>query len=125
MKTLETLLFCLSALSLSGMALAHGTTTPQHGGVVQMNGETLFELVKNPAGVSLYVLDDDEPVNAAAMTAKLDVTEDGRRTDVTMVPATGNRFEAKRLKLAKGAIVGVLLIDNASKARNGTTFVVN
>lgn len=125
MKRLETLLFCLSALGLPGMALAHGTTTPQHGGVVQMNGETLFELVKNPAGVSLYVLDDDEPVNAAAMTAKLDVTEDGRRTDVTMVPATGNRFEAKRLKLAKGAIVGVLLIDNASKARNGTTFVVN
>ena len=30
-------------------AWAHGATHAQHGGMVQMNGETLFELVRAPA----------------------------------------------------------------------------
>ena len=125
MKKTLTLLFCLSTLGgLSNAALAHGITKPQHGGVVQMNGETLFELVVNPAGVSLYVLDEDEPVNAAAMTAKLSISAGGKKTDVTMVPANGNQFVAKGLKLAKGANVSVLVIDKATQSRYGTTFTI-
>ena len=37
--------------------------------VKQMNGETLFELVRAPAGVSLYMIDEDEPVAASSMSA--------------------------------------------------------
>ena len=125
MKKTLTLLFCLLTLGgLSNAALAHGITKPQHGGVVQMNGETLFELVVNPAGVSLYVLDEDEPVNAAAMTAKLSISAGGKKTDVTMVPANGNQFVAKGLKLAKDANVSVLVIDKATQSRYGTTFTI-
>lgn len=125
MKKTLALLFCLAAAgSLSGTAIAHGLTKPQHGGVVQMSGETLFELVAQPAGVTLYVIDEDEPVNAAAMTARLDVTAGGKKTEVALAPAGGNKFFAKGLKLPKGANVGVMVVDKASKARYGATFII-
>lgn len=125
MKKTLALLLCLSALtSVSGAAMAHGLTKPQHGGVVQMNGETLFELVTSPAGVSLYVVDEDEPVSAAGMTAKLTVNAGGKRSEVAMVPAKGNQFTAKGVKLAKGASVAVQVVNKATQARYGTTFVI-
>lgn len=123
-KSLLTALACLSAAALSTGAMAHGITKPQHGGVVQMNGETMFELVAQPDGVSLYMIDEDEPVNATAMTAKLSVTAKGKRSDVAMVPLKGSRFFAKGLKLAKGANVGVQVADKASGARYGATFII-
>lgn len=125
MKKTLALLLCLSvAGGLSATAIAHGITKPQHGGVVQMNGETLFELVAAPAGVSLYMIDEDEEVNAAGMTAKLSITAGGKKTEVAMVAAKGNQFFAKGLKLAKGANVGVQVIDKTTKSRYGTTFII-
>jgi hypothetical protein len=124
MKTTLPLLLCLSALGLSGAAMAHGITKPQHGGVVQMTGETLFELVTAPAGVTIYVLDEDEPVNAAAMTGKLTISAAGKKSEVALAPAGGHKFFAKGLKLPKGANVGVMVVDNASKARYGATFLI-
>lgn len=123
MKALPVLLF-LSTIGLSGAAMAHGITKPQHGGIVQMNGETLFELVTTPAGVSLYVLDEDEPVNAAGMTAKLSVTVGAKKADTMMAAGKGNMFFAKGLKLPKGANVGVQVVDKASQARYGATFII-
>ena len=121
-------LSAVSALSLAfvlpSMGWAHGATHAQHGGIVQMNGETLFELVRAPAGVSLYVMDEDEPVNAKTMTAKLSVTAGGKRREVPMVPGAGNQFIARGLALPKGANVGVLVVNNASRARYGTTFII-
>lgn len=38
-------LVAVAALGLPSASLAHGSTKPQHGGVVQMTGETLVELV--------------------------------------------------------------------------------
>lgn len=124
MKKFLTVLCCLSAFGLAAPAMGHGFTKPQHGGVVQMNGETMFELVAQPAGVSLYVIDEDDPVNASGMTAKLSVTAKGKRTETAMTPMKGNQFFAKGLKLPKGANVGVQVIDRASGARYGTTFVI-
>lgn len=118
------LLAAFAALTLSGPAHAHGVTTPQHGGVVQMNGETLFELVGESDGVALYVIDDDEPVDAAAMTARLSITANGARSDVDLAPAGGNRFLARGLVLPKGANVGVQVTDKASQARFGATFEI-
>jgi hypothetical protein len=124
MKKIVTLFAGLAALGLSGSAMAHGFTKPQHGGVVMMNGETLFELVAQPAGVSVYMIDEDEPVNAAAMTARLSIAAGGKRTDAEMVPLKGNQFFAKGVKLAKGASVGVQVTDKASQARYGATFLI-
>lgn len=110
--------------ALPVVAWAHGASHAQHGGVVQMSGESLFELVRGPAGVSLYVTEEDEPVNAKAMTATLSVNVAGQRKDVVMEPGKDNQFFAKGLKLPKGANVGVVVVDNASKARYGTTFIL-
>ena len=123
-KTLA-LLLCLAAVpAIPVAAIAHGFTKPQHGGVVKMSGETLFELVTSSAGVSIYVIDEDEPVDAAAMTAKMSVLSKGKKTEIAMAPAGGNRFFAKGLKIPKGANVGVLVIDKTTKARLGATFIV-
>ena len=112
------------ACALPAAAWAHGSTHPQHGGVVQMNGETLFELVRAPAGVSLYVMDEDEPVAASGMTARLSVTIRGQRRDVAMVPGNGNLFFARGLTLPRGASVGVMVINRTTQARYGTTFAI-
>lgn len=125
MKYVLALLSAVSlACALPATTWAHGATHAQHGGVVQMNGETLFELVRAPAGVSLYVTEEDEPIDAKSMTARLSVNVGGQRKDIVMVPGKGNQFFAKGLKLPKGANVGVLVVNSASGARFGTTFIV-
>ncbi|MCJ2180989.1 hypothetical protein [Novosphingobium album (ex Hu et al. 2023)] len=107
---------------LASTAHAHGLTKPQHGGVVQMNGETLFELVRTPNGVSLYVIDEDEPVAASGMTAKLSVSAQGKRTDIPMTAGKGNQFFAPGVKIAPGSNVSVQVVDKATGARYGATF---
>jgi hypothetical protein len=125
MKKTFTLLVGLATIAgLSTGADAHGVTKPQHGGIVQMNGETLFELVRGPTGVSLYVVDEDEPVAASSMTAKLSISGKGKKADVPLAAGKGNQFFAKGLKLAPGSNVGVQVVDKASGARYGTTFVI-
>ncbi len=125
MKRLIALLLTIPVLmGISQMALGHGITKPQHGGIVQGSGEALLELVQEAGGVALYVLNEDEPVDAKAMSAKLNVSSGGKKTEVEMQPTEGNRFFAKNLKLAKGATVAVLVIDHASHARIGTNFSI-
>jgi hypothetical protein len=116
----------LLALGVAATSEAHGSMKPQHGGVLQMSGETTFELVRSPAGVVLYVREDDEDVSSAAMSAQLTVTtRAGNSSNVQMVPAAGNRFEARGVRVTAGSKVGVMVIDKASKARESTTFTVN
>lgn len=125
MKRILTMVSGLAlSLALPAAALAHGATHAQHGGVVQMNGETLFELVRARTGVSLYVMDEDEPVAASGMTARLSITVGGQRREVTMVAGRGNQFFARGLTLPRGASVGVMVINNTTQARYGTTFSI-
>ena len=114
----------VAALLASSPALAHGNTKPQHGGVVQMSGETLFELVRAPAGVSIYVTDDDEPLNASGATGKITLTSGGKTQNIVLKPAAANRFDAPGLKLAPGAKLAVQIVEKATQARLGTVFVV-
>ncbi|MBP3982901.1 hypothetical protein J5837_00570 [Pseudoxanthomonas helianthi] len=93
---------------------AHGNMKPQHGGVVKMSGETVFELVVKPAAVELYVSEDDEAVAPADATASLVVTAGGKETSVPLTAGKGNAFVASQ-KLPKGASVGVVV-----KYKNGT-----
>lgn len=124
-KTLA-LLLCLAVVpGLPAASFAHGLTKPQHGGIVKMSGETLFELVTEKDDVSLYVVDEDEPVDAAAMEARISVLVDGKKTEAAMIPAGANRFVAKGLNIPKGANVGVMVINKVTKARLGATFVIN
>ena len=118
-------LVAVAALGLPSASLAHGSTKPQHGGVVQVTGETVVELVYGPAGVALYVKEDDEDVESAAMTATLTITTAaGARSDVQLKPAGGNKFEAKGVMVPAGSKVGVMVIDNTTHARSSVTFTI-
>jgi hypothetical protein len=127
-KTCKILLPALSGLAALAFALAasaHGSMKPEHGGLVQMTGETLFELVSAPAGVALYVKEDEEDVSSAGATATLTVTPaSGKASTVALTPAGGNKFEAKGLKLKPGSKVGVMVVDKATKARSSTTYTL-
>lgn len=114
----------LLACTFPAAAWSHGSTEPQHGGVVQMNGESVFELVQAPDGVALYLREEDEPVAANGSTARLRVTIGGEQQDFAMVPGDGNQFFAPGLTLPSGARVGVLVINQTTQARVGTTFVI-
>jgi hypothetical protein len=114
----------LVALFAASPAFGHGNTKPQHGGIVQMSGETLFELVNKPNEVAVYVVDDDEPVAASKMTGKLTVTSGGKSQSYELKPAAGNKFEATGLTIAPGSEVAVQVVSTETKARLGATFQV-
>jgi hypothetical protein len=124
-KTLLPAVAGLAALAVSVVADAHGSMKPEHGGVVQMTGETRFELVTAPSGVAVYLKEDEEDVPSSGATAKLTVTTAaGKTSTVPLAAAGGNKFEAKGLKLAPGSKVGVMVVDKATQARSSTTFTI-
>ena len=113
------------ALAFNAPAHAHGSSKPEHGGVVQISGETLLELVVRPDGVALYIKDDDDEVASTEMTARLTIVSKGAKTEVPMQAAAGNKFEAKGLKLVSGSKVSVLVVNKSTQAKAGATFSVD
>jgi hypothetical protein len=122
-KTLSMKALVLSAaLAFSGAAMAHGSTAPEHGGIVHMSGETLFEVVPQGAGVAVYIKDDGELVNSANMTARLVVLAKGAKTEVALKPAGANKFEAAPVTIPLGARVAIIATDKTSHAQFSVTF---
>ncbi|KPF81676.1 hypothetical protein IP70_23405 [alpha proteobacterium AAP38] len=114
-----------ATLTLSPLAaLAHGDTTPKHGGIVQMTGETLIELVAGADAASIYVSEEDEPVPSADLTATMTIMDAGGKRQVNLTPAAGNRFDAPGVKLTSGAKVAVMVVNKASQARSILSFTV-
>ncbi len=114
-----------ATLTLSPLsALAHGDTTPKHGGIVQLSGETLIELVAGADAASIYVSEEDEPVPSADLTATMTIMDAGGKRQVTLTPAAGNRFDAPGVKLASGTKVAVMVVNKASQARSILSFTV-
>jgi hypothetical protein len=111
--------------ALSTSAYAHGSMKPQHGGIVQMSGETVVELVSTARGIDVYVTEEDEPVAASGVDARLTVTAGGQKTDAALAAQPGNRFSASGLKVAKGSRVVVALVSKSDGAKTFTTFQVN
>jgi hypothetical protein len=110
---------------LAASAYAHGGGKPEHGGVLQMVGETSLELVVRPDHVELYVEDEGEEVPSAGHAAKLTVTQDGKSIEKMLQPAGGNKFEGADIRIAKGAKAAVLVTDTATQSQVGTTFTIN
>jgi FtsP/CotA-like multicopper oxidase with cupredoxin domain len=111
-------------LAAGSAAYAHGSMKPQHGGIVQMTGETLFELVASPKGVELYVSEDDEPIASSSATAKLSIASGAAKKDAALTPAGGNKFVGEGLEVASGSKVTVTLVNNATKAKSFATFTI-
>ena len=123
-QSLAVLTLAVSTLVFNAPALAHGSSKPLHGGIVQVSGETLMELVVGVDSVALYVKDDDEDVASATMIAKLSIAYKGAKSEVTLEPAAGNRFDGKGVKLGPGAKVGVVLINKATQAKALASFTL-
>lgn len=114
-------LAALALLAAPAVLHAHGSMKPQHGGLVQMTGETMIELVAGPKGVDVYLSEEDEPLAAAGFTAKLTQTAAGAKTEAALKPAGGNKLTAPGFKAAKGAKLVVALVDK-SGAKSFATF---
>lgn len=109
---LRTGIAALALIAAPAMLHAHGSMRPQHGGLVQMTGETMFELVTGPKGVDVYLSEEDEPIAATGYTAKLTQTAGGKKTEAVLKPSGGNKLTAAGFKAAKGAKIVVALTDN-------------
>lgn len=108
-KLLTLLLLCTAALTFT-QAGAHGSTKPVHGGVVQMVGETSFELVALVDKAEVYLIEESEPVATATMTGKLTITSNGVKSEAALTAAGDNKLEAKGVKIPSGAKVVVQVV---------------
>ncbi|MES2172589.1 MAG: hypothetical protein V4523_01440 [Pseudomonadota bacterium] len=111
----------MALMAAPAMLHAHGSMKPQHGGLVQMTGETMFELVASPKGVDVYLSEEDEPLIASGFTATLTQTMAGAKTQAALKPAGGNKLSAPGFKAIKGAKLVVALVDK-SGAKSFATF---
>jgi hypothetical protein len=115
-------LFSLWILSMLCLAMnaahAHGSTKPMHGGLVQLIGETSFELVTHPDAAEVYLIDDGEDLLTDGLSGKLMMETAGTKTEAPLTPAGGNKLEARNVKIPPGTKVVVLVVlKDASKLR--------
>jgi hypothetical protein len=126
MKTLfyTALAATAAALGFGGLANAHGGNVPEHGGVLQMVGDTSVELVPHPGDVQVWVEEGGEEIASAAMTGKLMITDSGASREVELQPGQGNMWNAKGLTIGHGAKVIVVMADKTSHAKTAANFTV-
>lgn len=112
-----------AALALApAPALAHGSMKPSHGGVVQMSGEIMVELVTKATSLDIYVTEEDEPIPTSGFDGALIVTAaDGAKSRIALKPAVGNRFTSPS-RPPSGAKVVVSLTAKQGGAKTFTTF---
>ena len=121
-KIAKLALICGALALVPGAALAHGSMKPSHGGVVQMSGEIMVELVTKPRSLELYVTEEDEPIPAAGFDGALAVTAaDGAKSRILLTVAGGNKFTAAS-RPASGAKVVVSLTEKKGGAKTFVTF---
>lgn len=106
------------------VAAAHGNTTPRHGGVLQMSGDTSFELVVKGDDIEIYVVADHDEFFSEGLTGKLTVATNGVTTSAALEPAGGNRFVARGIKVASGSSVAVSLTLEDGVTRIGTRLTI-
>lgn len=123
-KSILSALTGLMLVALPVSAGAHGSMKPSHGGIVTMSGEILVELVRGPKGVDVYVSEEDEPIAASGLNAKLTVTAAGAKKDTPLVAGKANLLSARGLKIPAGAKVVVSLVDKRDGAKTFATFQV-
>lgn len=93
-KFLNVLLISLGSLLFNASALAHGDETPRHGGVVKVEHEMIFELVRGDSGASLYLRDHGKPYPSAMLTGNITVLAAGKKSDAALKPAGENKMTA-------------------------------
>lgn len=101
-----------ACLIASPAVLAHDDPKARHGGIVQLVNDISYELVARDSGVEIYVADHGKPMPTAGMSGKLTIMVGAQKSDADLV-TTGDKLEAKGVKLAKGAkVVAALTLPN-------------
>lgn len=96
MKTtfLNVILISLGSLLFNASALAHGDETPQHGGVVKVEHEMVFELVRRDSGVTVYLRDHGKSYSTEKLTGNVTVLAAGKKSNAVLTPAGENKMTA-------------------------------
>ncbi|VTY37650.1 Uncharacterised protein [Xylophilus ampelinus] len=113
-KSLIATTVALAGVFATSLATAHGVADPQHGGVVQGSADLSFELVAQPGGALIYVMDHDDEADVAKYSGKLTVLNGSAKSEGEIKPAGGNKLEVKGVALAKGA-KAVAVIEGAGR----------
>lgn len=123
MKKVRNLAIVFATMALvPAAALAHGSMKPSHGGVVQMSGEIMVELVTKPKTLDIYVTEEDEPIPASGFDGALIVTAaSGAKSKIALSAAGGNKFISAS-RPPSGAKVVVSLTAKQGGAKTFTTF---
>ena len=99
-------LILVLSLALSSLctntALAHGIAKPLHGGIVQMVNDIGFELVAQPDGAIIYLMDHDKPMASKGITGKLTVLQGSNKIEADIKEAGDNTLRVMGVKLGKG-----------------------
>ena len=99
-------LILVLSLALSSLctntALAHGVAKPLHGGIVQMVNDIGFELVAQPDGATIYLMDHDKPMASKGITGKLTVLQGSNKIEADIKEAGDNTLRIMGVKLGKG-----------------------
>jgi hypothetical protein len=122
MKRLLTLAAIAVALN-SGAAWAHGDDKARHGGLIQMAGETKFELVAKGDTVELYLDDHGTTMPTAKLTGKLTVLSGATKSEAKLEPVGSDKLVAKGVKLGKGDKV-IALVTMEDKSTSSARFVI-
>jgi hypothetical protein len=122
MKKMFTVVLTAAALS-AGVAWAHGDEKARHGGIVQISGETKFELVAKGDTAEVYLDDHGETIPTAKVSGKLTVMSGSAKSEAKLEPAAGDRLVARGVKLAKGDKV-IALVTLADKSTASARFVI-
>ena len=68
-----------------------------------------FELVTEADGVTIYLVDHDEPMSSKGISGKLTVLQGGKKVEAEVKEAGENKLRAVGVKIGKGdKIVAVL-----------------
>ena len=112
----------LVLLALPGIALAHGSTKPHHGGMlVMVDGEIQVEAVPVPEGLDIYVSEEDQPHEATGLEGSV-MIKGAPTSRVDLKPMDTNRLRASGMAPVSGQTLVVTIIDKATGVRSFASF---
>ncbi|CCQ10937.1 hypothetical protein PALB_18110 [Pseudoalteromonas luteoviolacea B = ATCC 29581] len=96
MKTpvLLIIFLAVSTVFAAPPVIAHGSDVPMHGGVVQIEQEMEFELVREEKSVSLYLREHGKAYLTKEVTGDIVVLANGKKSDAQLVAAGENKMTA-------------------------------
>ena len=120
-------LISVVSLALSSLymntALAHGVAKPLHGGIVQKVNDIGFELVAQPDGATIYLMDHDKPMASKGITGKLTVLQGSNKIEADIKEAGDNTLRVLGIKLGKGDKL-VAALSNVSGKNTTVRFTI-